>query len=134
MDSKPQNVANGWFNLKKGSPDDAVEELNEIKQRLLDLGAYISLSFSKTNTKMTAFFNSYKKKDSQPDLVVRMSTLNTQRRAAPPPVEETDEDVVEATPTPKKTFAKRPTRPGASTAPTQTAPKQDAFTDEEIPF
>ena len=78
---KPQNIGSAYVNVKKGSPQELVDEVAEAVEFLRSKKAYISISMRKSNgdgyVNMTGFFNDYKREGQRdPDIQIRLSTIS----------------------------------------------------------
>ena len=134
---KPQNIGSAYVNVKKGSPQDLVDQVKDAVDFLCKNRAYLSISMRKSTgegfVKMTGFFNGYKREDHKdPDVLIHLSTISYGN----------NED------RPARSFGngggyKKPYGNTQTSAPTKksfskpAAPKQETdeeFDSEEVPF
>jgi len=78
---KPQRLGSAYFNVKKGSPQEVVDEVQAAVDFLASKRAYLDISMKKSTgdgyVKMTGFFNGFKRPDHKdPDLIINLSTIS----------------------------------------------------------
>ena len=78
---KPQNVGSAYVNVKKGAPQELVDQVKQAVEFLRESRAYLSISMRKSTgdgfVNMTGFFNDYKREDHKdPDVLIRLSTIS----------------------------------------------------------
>jgi hypothetical protein len=132
---KPQNVGSAYINVKKGAPQDLVNQVKDAVEFLRESKAYLSISMRKSTgegfVNMTGFFNDYKREDHKdPDVLIRLSTISYGDREDRPAAKSYGNrggfrKSAQATTPAKKSFSK-PT-------PAQTESEEE-FNSEEVPF
>ncbi len=85
--TKVKNLGSIYVNTKKGTSDEVIARVRKAIEFLKNSNAYLAISIKNDEgeyTKMTGFFNSYKKDAKDPDLVVRESlVVNYPKKSAP---------------------------------------------------
>ena len=122
---KPQNVGTAYINVKRGSPQELVDEIKGAVEFLASKKAYLSISMRKSTgdgyVPMTGFFNGFKKTEKDPDIVIRLSTISYKNEK--PAAEKSYGNKGGY----KKSFAKKE-------GPANKEQDQDSFGGEEVPF
>lgn len=127
---RPDNLGSAYVNVKKGSPQEVIDEIKGAIEFLKSKDAYLSISMKNSDgsfNKMLGFFNKYKRDDQKdPDIIIRASTMS---------VEGTKPAYNKSKFTPKSGgYQSKYSKPQVKVAAKKQTEEDESFGGEEVPF